>query len=998
MTAAEPNELVQLIERKFEQPEDAIAALEGGLATEAQLEHWPLPEDRQITRAKLLLRLCEAYENCRQQDRAENLEKALSASKEALSLPSLRDKDPVLRAQIQRNLGRLFRHRVLGDRSENLESAIAAFEPALEIYTREAFPLDWGRTLANLANVYLYRIQGARADNLEQAIKLYQEALEEHTRAASPYVWALTQYNLAIAYAHRIRGVKAENLERAIVACRAALEGLTRDPYPHLWALTQMNLGNAYLERIGGVRRDNIEEAIQLFEGALEVFTLQDFPYDWVGTQMNLANAYDERICGPKAENIERAIAFHQAALTVRTRADLPDDWAKTQHNLANTYMDRIRGVRADNIEQAIKLYHGALEVYTVAAFPSEWAWTQHDLANAFTHRIYGAKSANLEQAVQHCEALLKVHTRDAFPRDHLKASRLLGQALLDQERWSEASAALAEARSTFLMLLGEGLDEAEAGDLIERAGPLFACAAYAAAELGEPDKGFALSCEGKARLLAGALRLQKLNLPAEQNRQAEILRGKIRELSRTLPLVEGDEHTGLLDELAGLRKELSGLVALSEERTGRRDALAQAQALCADGSVILLPIVTGVGGKLFIIARLPQTKEAALTVLDLTELTAECMQRLLEGEAGEERGGWLAAFSREVSAAERKRRLISSVESIGQELWSLFVRPVETALAELGIRADARLIFLPSAGFGLLPLGLAQEPGSGCRLIEKREIAYAPSLDALERVAAVEQQASLAAIINPTGDLLHAPIEAALVTAHFKDITRLDAKGASSANVLAALKGKSHWHFSTHGTFDLEEARRSALALKGGEALTVGDLIDAEGLGEPRLVALSACETGLHESARMPEEFIGLPGAFLSIGAKAVLGTLWPVNDAAAAHLTARFYELHMGQGLAPSAALRQAQLWLRDATRGAVDACAQRACLEGRLSSEAVRQLGAATSGAAREQLRFFAQSLADNPAGRPPLEGTAEDGGEPSRPFAHPIYWGGFVLTGQ
>ena len=73
MAAAKSNELVQLIERRFEDPEDAIAALEGGLATEAQFEHWPLPEDRQIVRARFLLRLSEAYENRRQQDRAECL-------------------------------------------------------------------------------------------------------------------------------------------------------------------------------------------------------------------------------------------------------------------------------------------------------------------------------------------------------------------------------------------------------------------------------------------------------------------------------------------------------------------------------------------------------------------------------------------------------------------------------------------------------------------------------------------------------------------------------------------------------------------------------------------------------------------------------------------------------------------------------------------------------------------------------------------------------------
>jgi CHAT domain-containing protein len=67
------------------------------------------------------------------------------------------------------------------------------------------------------------------------------------------------------------------------------------------------------------------------------------------------------------------------------------------------------------------------------------------------------------------------------------------------------------------------------------------------------------------------------------------------------------------------------------------------------------------------------------------------------------------------------------------------------------------------------------------------------------------------------------------------------------------------------------------------------------QGLGAPRLVALSACETGLHDINRSPEEFIGLPAAFLQLGATGVLATLWPVNDASAAFLMSRFFRHHI-------------------------------------------------------------------------------------------------------
>jgi CHAT domain-containing protein len=311
----------------------------------------------------------------------------------------------------------------------------------------------------------------------------------------------------------------------------------------------------------------------------------------------------------------------------------------------------------------------------------------------------------------------------------------------------------------------------------------------------------------------------------------------------------------------------------------------------------------------------------------------------------------------------------------------------------------------MPSGGLGLLPLGLAQEPSAGRRLLDTYEIVMAPSLSALSKaMRGIERPAapSLAAVVNPTGDLIFAPIEGALVAAHFEPERRalLDEFTGSPDAVLAALRGKTHWHFSTHGTFDLEEARRSALAMRGGAPLSVGSLLQADDLGRPRLVVLSACETGLHDIERAPEEFIGLPGAFMTIGALAVLGTLWAIDDRATSLLTARFYDLHLDEGLAPATALRNAQLWLRFATREELAGYARAAASQGRLSTHHARLLELALAGAAGEGVRFFdiaaPEVVPDSGAdGGGPVR--AADDSRSERPFAHPVYWGGFVITG-
>ena len=59
------------------------------------------------------------------------------------------------------------------------------------------------------------------------------------------------------------------------------------------------------------------------------------------------------------------------------------------------------------------------------------------------------------------------------------------GKNLLEARDWHKAGLACASARDTFLLLFGEGINDAEARDLIAEAGYMFAQAAFAAAQRG---------------------------------------------------------------------------------------------------------------------------------------------------------------------------------------------------------------------------------------------------------------------------------------------------------------------------------------------------------------------------------------------------------------------------------------------------------------------------------------------------------------------------------
>jgi CHAT domain-containing protein len=123
--------------------------------------------------------------------------------------------------------------------------------------------------------------------------------------------------------------------------------------------------------------------------------------------------------------------------------------------------------------------------------------------------------------------------------------------------------------------------------------------------------------------------------------------------------------------------------------------------------------------------------------------------------------------------------------------------------------------------------------------------------------------------------------------------------------------------HFATHGVAGLD-LERSGIVLSGvdaagaprAELLRTGELARMKLPAE--LVVLSACHTAAGEEVR-GEGVQSLSRAVLRAGARRALVSLWAADDEATAALMALFYRGLFRDGLAPAAALRQAQLAMR-------------------------------------------------------------------------------------
>ena len=174
--------------------------------------------------------------------------------------------------------------------------------------------------------------------------------------------------------------------------------------------------------------------------------------------------------------------------------------------------------------------------------------------------------------------------------------------------------------------------------------------------------------------------------------------------------------------------------------------------------------------------------------------------------------------------------------------------------------------------------------------------------------------------------------------------------------------------HIASHFVFKPGDDSQSYLLLAGkdesgsGYHLTVADFRDNRNLSlrHTDLLTLSACETGMSGNTSNGREVDGLGTTAQLKGAKAVISSLWEVNDASTGELMADFYQRWVdgGGNVTKVEALRQAQLDL----------------LLGRAKPQS----------SARGRGVGFAENEPGNrvvPVG-----------------YAHPYYWAPFVLMGN
>jgi CHAT domain-containing protein/tetratricopeptide (TPR) repeat protein len=248
------------------------------------------------------------------------------------------------------------------------------------------------------------------------------------------------------------------------------------------------------------------------------------------------------------------------------------------------------------------------------------------------------------------------------------------------------------------------------------------------------------------------------------------------------------------------------------------------------------------------------------------------------------------------------------------RQLYPILIPPEVADLPD-----DAMLIIAPHGPLHALPFQALLGPDGP--LLKRAPLIYVPSLTTLQTLLEADQsgrspgQRVLAIGLSDYGvqarSLPHADQEvAALRDSWGEKLDTLWGRAATRATILhlnktAQLQNYAVLHFAAHAVLDPLAPSQSRILLADG-SLTFVDILDLR--LQARIVTLSACDGALG-SPQPGDEMMALARAFFYAGVRAVVASLWPVEDEATGQLMQRFNQ-HLATGENAARSLRAAQL----------------------------------------------------------------------------------------
>lgn len=907
-------------------------------------------------------------------------------------------------------LSNAYAERKLGFKTDNIEKAIQIQTEALEKTDLKLFRKHWLGGMRGLALSYLDRFNGFFADNVEYAIVLIEEALIVTHDSDEPNERAEFLENLGDTLTSRVRGDKKENLERAASSLNNALDIHCDSTNSELITRLKLKLNhvNRELQDIAEKKRDkkensgvpakvnsepkiSTEEYIDRLKSYADSISKENHPKTWAGAQITIASALLRYIPdSARGDNLdtliesmlaqrEQSIPYYEKALSAIDQNHDPDGASAIFGEIGTAYYGMF--LLSEAKDYGIDNLHKITEIDVPER--SERA------------------SKYLSQSNQFYKRALELPCRGKHLISSLSLTCRVGESYFMLRDWNNAHDYFKQAAAIADQLLGDvesGQQDLQA--VLESLGVLAEHAPFSALMLGNVKEAIELSEAGRARLLAKSLTLKALPLKEEDRSKINSLQNEMTVQEQRLISEDTFDRRTPLDEIIKFRKLIRETVSSAiASTTHQLDYQGILDKLVTDNTVVVIPIINNLAGQLLVFNKgINQTNVYQVDVEDDFALR-KAFDSKVKGDHGSK------ALSHKLKNLKKQfghsdvnnypeeivEELIEKTEDLEQTFKSnintlskIIVEPLASQLVKMQLKPDTKILLLAHGALSMLPINLADTEALGAPIIDHFELTFSPSLQVSHLIKSSKNKftsfldsATILSIPirkDKVNNLKYAPTERNLVRSWFSRNKVIQIgypeQKISEPEILRALDGSAIWHICAHAGFDDVEPLNSKIDL-GIAQLSLRSIFNASSLKPPRLVVLSACETGLHGTNELPQEFIGMPTALLQLGAMGVIATQWNAGDLSTTLLMGKFYEFFMVNCLRPPEALRRSQLWLRDISLGELIDTIKKWEKEDRLTAQAGLEL----------------------------IQDLNIEGKHPKLcPYADPYYWGAFVYFGE
>jgi CHAT domain-containing protein/uncharacterized protein HemY len=794
------------------------------------------------------------------------------------------------------------------DELGDYERSLQQYGEVLELYRRTDFPRGESDTLGNIGGVYLL------LGRYREAMGYYEQALAISEQLDSKPSMSQDLGNLALCHLGlgEIPGA-LERLDRALsLARQAGLEKETAD----------------WLKGKGDLFHDigRHSEGMELYRQALAT-------YEAAGLKRELAEALNELATihlqlGDMASaeeyqrrslELARSIGFTRGVLaSLVALGEL--EWRRQRFEEAATFLrEALEGaLEIDDrnlasscrtqlvltlrdqgkLEEALALASGGVETARALESKLHGAEALHALADI------ELLSGKPERAREHFREGADLLAGLGEPDVAWRLAHGEGKALEELGRDEEAAAAYSEAVRLIETVRGRLREERFRSGYIEDKYEAYVDLARLLLRLGRPEEAFSFAEKLRARSYLDLLSEAPIpRLTEEQKRRELELRQRIRGLQQSLEeetesefeprrqavdlfAVELDQaERDYADFLSGLRELDPVLVATWSLAVPQAATIRQA---LPAGSALVEFVVGRDEVLVFVLS--PESLETHVAPLARKDLQTKV----------------------ELTRQLIQRRQSSDWRFPAASLAAALIEPLE---AEGWLEAVRHIYLVPHDTLHYLPFAILPRGAQGRLLIQDYQLTYLPSAGTLVYAATGGPVSKdLLALAPQSSRLRHTMAEARVVAEAFPDSHKvLLAEQATESSFKTLSKDFRVLHLATHSTWNRLNPLLSGLQLEagGGEdgRLEVHEILDLR-LGAD-LVTLSACETALGSGyfgqTPVGDDFVGLTRAFLHAGSRAVLASLWEVDDRSTLELMRRFY-LQMGEH-GPASALAEAQ-----------------------------------------------------------------------------------------